>query len=265
MNWLNIHTSTLRAPEFIGSGPIERATWLCVLGYSVEQENGGILRGAATWKDRQWQQTCGVTAREVKMAARLLIVDGEDIIVVFYPLEKEESVRHKREFASRGGKAKALAYAKPDATPDGTAQANPDALADASAEGNRIEGNRNNTPLPPKGDGGKKQVPTSEPARRMASMFGRRESTGWSDKEIQAFKKLGAVDLEELAIVEVYHAAEKAKGENGRHRRDLFTFLNNYRGEVDRATASRKPAKAPLTQKEPYGWADVARRALSGR
>lgn len=32
-----------------------------------------------------------------------------------------------------------------------------------------------------------------------------------------------------------YTEAERAKGDDGRHRRDLLTFLNNFTGELDRA------------------------------
>lgn len=87
----------------MGSEPIERATWLNVLEYCCAQENGGILIGAALWKDRQWQQSCGVTAREVKRTSRLLRVDGDDVVVLFYPKEKEAEVKAKREAGRRGG------------------------------------------------------------------------------------------------------------------------------------------------------------------
>lgn len=96
MNWLNLHTATLRAPEYIGSEPVARATWLNVLAYCCEQENGGRIIGAATWKDRQWQQTCGVTAQEVREAALLLTIDGDDVLIWRYPDEKESEVQRMR-------------------------------------------------------------------------------------------------------------------------------------------------------------------------
>lgn len=43
-------------------------------------------------------------------------------------------------------------------------------------------------------------------------------------------------DLDELTVVEKYYEFERKKGDKGIHRRDLATFLNNYGGEVDRAT-----------------------------
>lgn len=103
MNWLNIHTSTLRSPEVIGSSPVERATWLLVLAHCVEQENGGKIEGALAWKCRQWQQTCGVTLREIRASSRLLRFDGDDLICNFYPHSKEEEVKNKREAGRAGG------------------------------------------------------------------------------------------------------------------------------------------------------------------
>jgi len=48
------------------------------------------------WKDRQWQQTCGVTLAEVQAAAPLLTTDGDDILVWRYPVAKESEVQHLR-------------------------------------------------------------------------------------------------------------------------------------------------------------------------
>lgn len=97
MHWLNIQLTTLRSPAYLGSTPVERATWLQLLAYCADQENGGRIAGAARWKDRQWQQVCGVTAREVRAASRLVSVEGEDVRVVFYPLEQEAEMRARRD------------------------------------------------------------------------------------------------------------------------------------------------------------------------
>lgn len=97
MNWLNIHLATLRSPAYLGSTPVERATWLQLLAYCADQENGGRIAGAASWKDRQWQQTCGVTAREVRSASRLVMIEGGDVRVAHYPLEQEAEMKSRRE------------------------------------------------------------------------------------------------------------------------------------------------------------------------
>src|SRR3954469_25721639 len=100
MQYLNIELSTLRSPEYVGSSPAERGTWLSVNARCCDQENGGRISGAARWKDRQWQQTCGVTKREVGGGYLLLAGEGDYVLVFGYPVDQEAIVRAKRE----GGK-----------------------------------------------------------------------------------------------------------------------------------------------------------------
>jgi hypothetical protein len=87
-----------------------------------------------------------------------------------------------------------------------------------------------------------KRLPTSEAAIRIANLFNRKLTTEWSDKEIRAFKKL-KINPEDMALIEAYYESERKKP-SGIHRRDIKTFLNNYAGELDRATAySHEQAK----------------------
>jgi hypothetical protein len=109
MIYLNLKTSTLRAPEYIGSEPTQRGTWLNLMCYCCEQENGGVIDGCAGWKDRQWQQTAGVTLAEVREDCDLWKWDGEALVVTFYPSDKEAEVRGKREAGKRGGSARTQA------------------------------------------------------------------------------------------------------------------------------------------------------------
>lgn len=104
MIYLNLKTSLLRAPEYIGSEPTGRATWLNLLCYCAEQENGGVIPDCAAWKDRQWQQTCGVTLAEVREECCLWEWRGDDLAVAFYPADKQAEVQAKREAGRRGGK-----------------------------------------------------------------------------------------------------------------------------------------------------------------
>jgi hypothetical protein len=109
MNWVNLNIATLRSPEFIGSEPVARATWLSILAYCCSQENGGRIVNCSEWKDRQWQQICGVTHQEVHSSAPLLVWESGDLIVWSYPLDKEEEIRVKREAGRRGGQSKSQA------------------------------------------------------------------------------------------------------------------------------------------------------------
>ena len=101
MEWVNINVATIDSAEFVGSDPVERSAWLCLLRYCCGQENGGRIAVARGWKDRQWQQLCKVTLREVQHDCRLFRWDGDDLIVWAYPLDKEREVRAKREAGRR--------------------------------------------------------------------------------------------------------------------------------------------------------------------
>jgi len=101
VNWLNIEISKLRAPEYIGHEPPQRAAWIQVLAWCCEQENGGRIPGAAEWGDRRWMQTCGVTRKEVQAAKGLLNFEGDDLTVWGYSTEKQDEVQQRR-MAARG-------------------------------------------------------------------------------------------------------------------------------------------------------------------
>lgn len=127
MNWLNIHTDTLRSQEFLGAEPVERATWLALLGWCATQENSGVIKGAKSWTDRRWQQTCGVTKAEADTKSELFLFEGESLVVSFYPVEKQAEVVAKREAGKRGGRPRKPLKTqgeKPHGKPDGSAEVN---------------------------------------------------------------------------------------------------------------------------------------------
>jgi len=103
MIYLNLEITLLQSPQYVGAEPVERATWLSLLAWCCGQENGGRIVGAAGWKDRQWQQTCGVTLAEVNTKSALYWWDGPDLVVWAYPCEKEAHVRAKRAAGGVGG------------------------------------------------------------------------------------------------------------------------------------------------------------------
>lgn len=134
MDWLNIHIAKqIRSPAAIGSAPSELGTWVRVLAYCCEQENGGRIAGGASWKDRQWQQTCAVTIRELRSADRLIRFDGSDVVVNGYPVEKEAEVQRARRRASAGAMAR---WGHRESISPSNAQA----CARADAEGEREVG-----------------------------------------------------------------------------------------------------------------------------
>jgi len=118
MEWLNIRLTQLSAPEYLRSDPTERATWLQLLAHCAGQENGGIIRDCADWKDRVWQQIAGVTLKEVKATCRLWTWDGTDLHIWGYPSEKERLIRFNRATGRTGGITKAINRLKAQISPE---------------------------------------------------------------------------------------------------------------------------------------------------
>ena len=112
MNWLNIETTTLDSEEFVGSEPIARATWLCLLRYCVGQENGGRISDCKGWADRKWQQLARVTQAEVSVESALWKWDGDTLEIWAYPVDKESEVKAKREAGRLGGLSRSEAKLK---------------------------------------------------------------------------------------------------------------------------------------------------------
>jgi len=125
MEWFNIHTSTLDSEEFLCSEPVDQATWLKLQRYCIGQENGGVIRGAKSWSDRQWQHLVRATLKEVLRECKLWEWVGDDVKVKFYPSEKELEIKAKRD-AAKSTHAKR--------------QAQHDAERDAERPENGIEG-----------------------------------------------------------------------------------------------------------------------------
>ena len=106
MEWIKLDLKTLDSPEYVGSEPVERATWLNLTGYCGKQENGGRIQDCASWPDRMWQQICGVTQAETRLECDLYHWDGDDLVVVFYPIKAEEIVQSRREAGKAGASAR---------------------------------------------------------------------------------------------------------------------------------------------------------------
>lgn len=109
MDWLNLHTSVLDSEAFVGSEPVDRATWLVLLRYCVGQENSGVIVGARSWGDRRWQQVCRVTRDEVFRECPLWCWKGSDLWVSMFPLEKQHEVQQMRALGRSSSPAKAAA------------------------------------------------------------------------------------------------------------------------------------------------------------
>lgn len=259
MNWLNLETKILHSPEYIGSDPVARATWLNVILWCAGQENGGCIEGAATWKDRQWQQTCGVTAREVQGASPLLIIDGARVGVWSYPLDKELEVKAKRDAGRLGGVKSGASRSKHNpasasSTPSSSASSSGASSASTEGNGKEGEGNGKESPYsPPAGDvlvpelgldsGDQTAEPKAPLQSRAEKLFGKRPTTPWDHKEqkawLQNHKAVEGTPEPEWQLLEWFYSIP----ERGTfRRRDLATLIRNWASEIDRAKSYKAKA-----------------------
>lgn len=105
MNWLNLETNELRAPEFLTATALERGVWLSLLLHSVAVENGGRLVGAVDWTSRQWMVVCGLEKEEVlDEAGGLWKIEGDDVVVWGYPHDRQRQVEEGRAGGVKGGR-----------------------------------------------------------------------------------------------------------------------------------------------------------------
>lgn len=104
LDWLNLHISVLDSPECLRCDPVRRATWIWLLRYCIGQENGGTILGCKAWGDTTWQQMCRVRLKEVTATSPLWLWKGDDLLVAFYPVEREAEVQAKRAAGKRGGR-----------------------------------------------------------------------------------------------------------------------------------------------------------------
>ncbi len=103
MRYVNLSVETLTSESFLGSEPVDRATWVCLLRYCAQHETGGIIKSAADWGDRKWMQLCGITKEEAHRESSLWYWNGTDLVVNHYPVEQEEAAKARREAGKRYG------------------------------------------------------------------------------------------------------------------------------------------------------------------
>lgn len=226
MKHLNIEIAVLRSPDYIGAEPVVRATWLNLMAYCADQENGGIIRGCRPWKDRQWQQVAGVTAEEVAAQTMLWHWAGEDLCVSHYPVKAEEFAKNMRNLGRRGGKAK-KANAQAHAIAHATADALPHALP------NVRKGNVKKSNII--------QSPTLEEVQTAASMMGveaRLAEIFWNECEARPITPDGEWTAKDGTPMRNWRNALKAFGERWKanESRNGTAFARN-----GTATLSTKP------------------------
>lgn len=265
MNYLNIHTDILRGVEFIGAEPVERATWIALLGWCATQENSGVIKGCKSWKNRQWQQLAGVTEEEVKTISPLYGFEGDDLVVAYYPIDSEKAVKAKREKGKLGGRPK---KEKPKENPDKTKKKNqvvdhvvsdPANQDEKEKEGKgkdkgKDKGKEKKTKKPPpsadswdsvfpKGALNKPKtnqrkirvLRTNSQMQFIGKWFGRKDQTLWSVLEASALRQL-APSKEEVKEMDAFR-----KQPYEYHRTSVYALLNNWDSDLDKARLLAKP------------------------
>jgi hypothetical protein len=116
-------------------------------------------------------------------------------------------------------------------------------------------------------------LPTSNLAKSVATLFHRQPDKPWADLEIAAFKAAIKGGMDESAMIEVmsFYDRERKKADHY-CRTSILTFLRNFGGELDKARADKPrvgkalewtPANVvPMTDPEQAGRiAEAAREA----
>ncbi len=126
MHWLNIEIIRTQGPEYTSAEPAQQLAWFHLLLYCAQQENGGIIREAATFTDRQWMRLIDVEGATLRTECLLWTWAQDGSLIVWeYPAKQEQVVQAKREGGRRGGDAKAQNRSTPSSTPSRTPTSTP--------------------------------------------------------------------------------------------------------------------------------------------
>lgn len=126
MHWLNIEIIRTQGPEYTSAEPAQQLAWFHLLLYCAQQENGGIIREASTFTDRQWMRLIDVEGATLRTECLLWTWAQDGSLIVWeYPAKQEQVVQAKREGGRRGGDAKAQNRSTPSSTPSRTPTSTP--------------------------------------------------------------------------------------------------------------------------------------------
>jgi hypothetical protein len=288
MNWINIETRTIDSPEFIGSEPIERGTWLCLLRYCAGQENGGLIKGCRDWGDRKWQQLVRVTKDEAERKCELWTWEGDDLVLWGYPAEKEYEIQHmreigrmtsdaKREAAKANGKKGGRPSVNPTSQPNGNPtetqreepKPNPTETHRIERKGKEENGKESTPPTPsPAPPPARASLPEVESSGRKfpdhaaicARINGMRPEWGrpsqWTGAELHALHgSLGAIhelDESDWNLIKAFMGAEVPHGTDYWQPRNRSKFVETFPAVC--ASAQRwaeKTGNRPSRPKQP--------------
>jgi hypothetical protein len=95
MEWFGVEVADILSAEWLALPEAPRAHWLSLLAYCALHENGGVIRGASRWRDREWSFAAGLRLRSVSTLLdlgllRVSEVCREDYILANYDSRGEE-------------------------------------------------------------------------------------------------------------------------------------------------------------------------------
>jgi hypothetical protein len=277
VNYFSTQLSTLADPTFRRSDYKDRGIWVTLLAFCVLQENKGIIKGAKTWTEFEFEQVLGVRKECIDGTHHLWNFNQDDLVVWRYPDGDQAALEKQREANTLKARIKHLGLriaalrAGRDRGDAGCTAAAVQAAeqelsslyATLSALG-QVRGGQGKSGQVRSGEGKKGiRVPrgsvlpaeVADHEKRLLAInaiMGRRDSTRWSEKEFAAFKAAGLAAMDDADFVAQAEAVRGYYGaplpllrscwgvagtEKDFRRRELVTLLNNWPGEVDRAEA----------------------------
>lgn len=234
MNWLNLNIQTLDSENFLGSDPIDRATWLCLLRYCIGQENSGAIADCKSWADRKWQQLVRVTKKEAERSCDLWEWDGDMLIVWGYPDEKQSEVQRLRGMGKQKTEAK-VAASKANGSRGGRPPNNPTENPTENLTETQLK--THGKPIERKGSRKEVEVEIEEEGKESSAVAAPRLMEAWNE-------------FSSLPKIKAWTTARKTS--LSARMKDQF-FLENWLPAIERA--SRSPF---LTGSNDRGWkADI--------
>jgi hypothetical protein len=231
MEWLNLSITKLAAPEYRRSSMLERGVWITVLGYCIQQENGGRIEHAKEWSDFECTAVLGVSLNDLQGSHLLWFYDGADLVVSGYPHDKQREIEARRRAGRKGNRARW--GSEQTATPNHIAERS---HSDPTASGIRIQkGNRKG-----KENRKEKENGNSPTAREIYDAYPRHTAPKAALRAIeQALESHPGADL--LAACKAYAAAVATWSAEDRARfvPHPATWFNQGRYDDDRGTWSR--------------------------
>lgn len=103
MQYLSVELRLLRSEEFASAEPSQQATWLKLLAYCADQENGGMVRDALKWRDRECA-ILGFARSDLDQPCGLWTFKLGHLYVFGYSLRHEQSVVAKRKGGVKGSR-----------------------------------------------------------------------------------------------------------------------------------------------------------------